>query len=119
MKNRTTDVKIPRSDALPLSHRDLVVGKFTTEIGTLILKFWFFSLSHARGKIKNIFLHLFNELKIYHISYSIHKKKSESNYYLQCKHRALVPGFGGGVGLSDVTLHPSIEALVSVDPLAV
>ena len=118
MKNRTTDLKIPlrcsTTEPQRLSGGQIHYGNRDFDFKVLI-----FSLSHARGKIKNIFLHLFNELKIYHISYSIHKKKSESNYYLQCKRRALVPGFGGGVGLSDVTLHPSIEALVSVDPLAV
>ena len=54
MRNRTSDLRIPRSDTLPLSQN--------------------FSLSHARSKTKNIFLYFFTELKTYHPSYiSIYK----------------------------------------------
>ena len=32
-----------------------------------------FSLSHTRNEMKNIFLYIFNKLKIYHLSCSIYK----------------------------------------------
>ena len=72
----TSDLRIPRSDALPLSHRDSTVSEVYYEvqmtcvlhtvrisnvlIGTEIFcSSWelrIFSLSHARDKMKNIFL---------------------------------------------------------------
>ena len=37
-----------------------------------------FSLSHARDKTKNIFLHVFTELKTNHASYFIYKQEQNS-----------------------------------------
>ena len=94
MRNRTSDVRIPRSDAQPLSHRDSrsvsevyyefevhvtrvphtakisnVNGvMFVNRIGEMVV----FYSCHERG-IKHIFLSFFTELKTYHFSYSIYK----------------------------------------------
>ena len=54
-KNRTSDFRNPRSDALPRGDSES------------------FPLFHARDKTKSIFLYFFTELKTYHLSYSIYK----------------------------------------------
>ena len=53
--SRTSNLRIPPSDALPLSYRDSTVRDKT------------------RDKTKNIFLYFFTWLKTYHLYYSIHK----------------------------------------------
>ena len=87
MRKQTSDLRIPRSDALPLSHRDSTVSKFLYDVHALQASCIllgsdnvdsvifceyivnvphgdsdFFSLSHARDRTKIVFLHFFNEL---------------------------------------------------------
>ena len=38
MRNRTLDLRIPRTDALPLSHRDSTVSKVNYEVHPLTLE---------------------------------------------------------------------------------
>ena len=45
----------------------------------------FFSLSHARDKMKNILLYFFTELKTYHLIYSIYKQNLGADMGLPCK----------------------------------
>ena len=45
IRNRTSDLRIPRSDALPLSHRDSTVGERNREM----------EIENARDKARNIF----------------------------------------------------------------
>ena len=98
MRNRTSDLRIPRSDALPLSHRDSMVSEvyyefevhvtrvphtakisnvngvmFVNRIGEMVV----FYSRHERG-IKHIFLSFYTELKSYHFSYSIYKHELRS-----------------------------------------
>ena len=54
-RNRTSDFRIPRSDALPRGDSES------------------FPLFHARDKTKSIFLYFFTELKTYRLSDSIYK----------------------------------------------
>ena len=98
MRNRTSDLRIPRSDALPLSHRDSMVSEIyyefevhvtrvphTAKISNVngvmfvnrIAEMVVFYSCHERG-IKNIFLSFFTELKTYHFSYSIYKHELRS-----------------------------------------
>ena len=83
MRKRTSDLRIPRSDAL-LSHRDSMVSEVYYEVhmtrvlhtARISMSSWgleFFSLSHARDKTKNIFLYFFTGLKTYHLPYSIER----------------------------------------------
>ena len=77
MRNRTSHLRILRSDALPLSHRDgergLLRNSYDTRRRTEFkgLRFgssWglrVLSLSHARDKTKNVVLYFFNELRTY------------------------------------------------------
>ena len=85
MKNRTSNLRIPRSDALPLSHRDFKASAvyyevhmthvlhtarisnvdnvmFVNRIRSLIphMNSVFFSLSHACDKTNNTFLYRVN-----------------------------------------------------------
>ena len=53
MRNRTSDLWIPHSDALPQSHRDQMWARPITKF------------------VYDIFLYFFTELKAYHLSYSI------------------------------------------------
>ena len=80
MRNRTSDLRIPRSDALSESHRDSMVSVVyyevhmtrvlhTTRINNVDSVMFVDSLSHVRDKMKNIFLYFFTELKTYHLSY--------------------------------------------------
>ena len=84
MRNRTSDLRIPHSDALPLSHRDSSVSKVYYEVrmtrvlhtarisnvnSVMFLGLIIFFLSHTRYKTKNIFLCFFTKLKIYHLSH--------------------------------------------------
>ena len=60
MRNRTSDLLIPRSDAAPLSHKDSTVSVVYYEAHmTRVRPVLFFSLFHARDKTKNIFLYLY------------------------------------------------------------
>ena len=98
MRNRTSDLRIPRSDALPLSHRDSMVSEIyyefevhvtrvphTAKISNVngvmfvnrIAEMVVFYSCHERG-IKIIFLSFFTELKTYHFSYSIYKHELRS-----------------------------------------
>ena len=83
MRKRTSDLRIPRSDAL-LSHRDSTVSEVYYEVhmtrvlhtARISMSSWgleMFSLSHARDKTKNIFLYFFTGLKTYHLPYSIER----------------------------------------------
>ena len=60
MRNRTPDLRIPSSDALPLSHRDSTVSKskvcYEVHFPCLTL-------------VKNISLYFFTELKTYNLCY--------------------------------------------------
>ena len=58
MRNRTSDLRIPRSDAAPLSHKDSTVSVVYYEAHKTRVR-PFFSLFHAREKTKNIFLYLY------------------------------------------------------------
>ena len=58
LRKRTLDIRIPRSDAMPLSHRDSTMSEVYYEVHI-------FSLSHVRDKKKKIFLYFFTELKTY------------------------------------------------------
>ena len=80
MRNRTSDLRIPRYDALPLSHRDSMVREVyyevhmtrvlhTTRISNVDSVMFVDSLSRVRDKMKNIFLYFFTELKTYHLLY--------------------------------------------------
>ena len=87
MREQTSDLRIPRSDALPVSHRDSSVSKFHYDVhewhascmllgsdnvdSVTFCKYIvnvphgdsdFFSLSHARDRTKIVFLYFFNEL---------------------------------------------------------
>ena len=75
-----SDFRIPRSNALPLSHRDSMVSEVyyevhmtrvlhTTRISNVDSVMFVDSLSRVRDKMKNIFLYFFTELKTYHLSY--------------------------------------------------
>ena len=70
MRNRTSDLRIPRYDALPLSHRDSMVSEVyyevhmtrvlhTTRINNVDSVMFVDSLSHVRDKMKTSF---FNSL---------------------------------------------------------
>ena len=100
LRNRTSDLRIPRSDALPLSHRDSMVSKTITKfiydtscillgsalsIACLQIEYETWLIFELGKEIyireltlvkrrRNIFLCFFTELKIYHLSFSIHQK---------------------------------------------
>ena len=70
MRNQTSDLRIPRYDALPLSHRDSMVSEVyyevhmthvlhTTRINNVDSVMFVDSLSHVRDKMKTSF---FNSL---------------------------------------------------------
>ena len=68
-RNETSDLWIPRSDALPLSHRDSEVSEVYYEVHmTWGLRTFPLSLASWQGE-ENIFLYFFTELKTYHLSY--------------------------------------------------
>ena len=74
ISNRTSDLPIPRSDALPLmSHRDYGERGIRRSEVRFLMGTQKFSFSLARDKKKNILLYFFTELKTYHISYSNYK----------------------------------------------
>ena len=58
MRNRTSNFRIPRSDALPLSHRDPHGKRLRS---SFVPRLW------QDGK--KVFLYFFTELKIHHLSY--------------------------------------------------
>ena len=62
MRNRTSDLRIPRSDidALSLNHSDSTISEV-----------WEFFLCPTRDKTKYIFHYFFTELKTYHLSHPI------------------------------------------------
>ena len=62
MRNRTPDLRIPRSDidALSLNHSDSTISEV-----------WEFFLCPTRDKTKYIFHYFFTELKTYHLSHPI------------------------------------------------
>ena len=64
MRNWTSDLRIPRSSALPLIHRDSMTSE--ANIMKFVYDFWWlrsFSFTHALDKTKNILLYFFTELK--------------------------------------------------------
>ena len=85
MRNRTSDLRIPRSDALPLSHRDSTVNEVyyevhmtrflhTARISSLIPhegSEFFLCSTLVTGRKTS--LYFFTGLKTYHLSYSIYK----------------------------------------------
>ena len=83
MRKRTSDLRIPCSDAL-LSHRDSTVSEVYYEVhmtrvlhtARISMSSWglgIFSLSHVRDKTKGIFLYFITRLKTYHLLYSIER----------------------------------------------
>ena len=62
MRNRTSDLRIPRSviDALSLNHRDSTISEVSE-----------FFLCPTRDKTKYMFHYFFTELKTYHLSHPI------------------------------------------------
>ena len=62
MRNRTSDLPIPRSDidALSVNHSDSTISEV-----------WEFFLCPTRDKTKYIFHYFFTELKTYHLSHPI------------------------------------------------
>ena len=72
-RNRTSDLRIPLYDALPLSPRESTAGEIYYEVHMTHGDSEFFFLCHAHDKTKNIFIYFFAELKIYHLSYCINK----------------------------------------------
>ena len=83
MRKRTSDLRIPRSDAL-LSHRDSTVSEVYYEVhmtrvlhtARISMSSWglgIFSLSHVRDKTKDTFLYFITGLKTYHLPYSIER----------------------------------------------
>ena len=87
MRNRTSDLRLPRSDTLVLSYRDLKVSEVYYEVHmTCVLHTARISnvdsvmfVPHSRQD-KNNFLYFFAELKTYHLPYSIGNDLF-SNYY--------------------------------------
>ena len=87
MRNRTSDLRIPRSNALPLTHSNSAAREIYYEVhmtrvlytvrissvDSVMFVNKIFSLSHARDKTKNISLYFFSELKTYNLSNSIYK----------------------------------------------
>ena len=66
MRNGTSDLRIPRSDALPTEPQRLYGWPRS------ITKFiWHTSYILLGQDEKNIFLYFFTELKTYHLSYSL------------------------------------------------
>ena len=72
-RKRTSDLRIPLYDALPLSPRESTAGEIYYEVHMTHGDSEFFFLCHAHDKTKNIFIYFFAELKIYHLSYCINK----------------------------------------------
>ena len=80
VRNRTSDLRIPCSEALPLGHRDSTVNEVYYEVQmTRVLHAAMISnvdsvmflerVPRSWQDGKNIFLYFFTELKTYHLSY--------------------------------------------------
>ena len=80
VRNRTSDLRIPCSDALPLGHRDSTVSEVyyevqmtrvlhTAMINNVDSVMFLERVPRSWQDGKNIFLYFFTELKTYHLSY--------------------------------------------------
>ena len=80
VRNRTSDLRIPCSDALPPGHRDSTVNEVyykvqmtrvphTAMISSVDSVMFLERVPRSWQDRKNIFLYFFTELKTYHLSY--------------------------------------------------